>query len=384
MKASLTRGTKHIGINAHLLANSFGYRRAGIHHYISQLLTHLPLSSDELRYTVFTNDQSSLSLNQSLQIVTSRWPTSGRLVRIFWEQLVWPLAAARLQVDLLHSLAFVSPILHGRDTIVTVYDLSFLHFPERFPRLQRAYLSSQTRRSCRQARRVVTISESGRQDVHKLLGVPLDRIDVVYPGVDVVFFPRPVEEIEQFRRRQALLRPYILHVGTLQPRKNIPTLVEAFNRLQSSELDLVLAGGKGWLYDDIFARVDELGLKERVRFAGYVTDADLPLWYNGAEMVVLPSIYEGFGMPAAQAMACGTPVIASNISAIPEVTGEAALLFSPHDVTTLCKHMTSVLDDPQITVTMRELGLAQVKKFTWQNAGQKMVQVYQKTLDEGA
>jgi glycosyltransferase involved in cell wall biosynthesis len=259
-----------------------------------------------------------------------------------------------------------------------------MHFPDQFPRLQRAYLTGQTLRSCRQARRVVTISESGRQDVHQLLGIPLDRIDVVYPGVDAAFSPRPAAEIELFRRRQALLRPYILHVGTLQPRKNIPTLIEAFDRLKHSELDLVLVGGKGWLYDEIFARVDKLGLKERVRFAGYVADADLPLWYNGAAMVVLPSTYEGFGMPAAQAMACGTPVIASNVSAIPEVTGEAALLFYPHDVTTLCNHMTSVLDDRQITATMREQGLSQVKKFTWQDAGQKMVKIYQKTLEEGS
>jgi glycosyltransferase involved in cell wall biosynthesis len=384
MEAKPSRGIKHIGINAHLLASSFGYRRAGIHQYISQLLTHLPASANDYKFTVFTNEKGDLSKNQSLQIVASRWPTSRRLVRILWEQLVWPRAAARRHVDLLHSMAFVTPIFSGRDTIVTVYDLSFMHFPDQFPKLQRAYLTGQTLRSCRQARRVVTISESSRQDVHRLLGIRLDRIDVVYPGVGSAFSPRPAAEIELFRRQQALLRPYILHVGTLQPRKNIPTLIEAFERLKRSELDLVLVGGKGWLYDEIFARVDKLGLKERVRFAGYVADAELPLWYNGAAMVVLPSIYEGFGMPAAQAMACGTPVIASNVSAFPEVTGEAALLFDPHDVMTLVNHMTSVLDHRQITATMREQGLSQVKKFTWQNAGQQMVKVYQKTLEEGA
>jgi glycosyltransferase involved in cell wall biosynthesis len=383
MKAGASRGIKHVGINAHLLASSFGYRRAGIHHYISQLLTHLPAPGNDYKYTVFTNNKSDLILNKSLELVSSQWPTSRRLVRILWEQLIWPLAAARHQVDLLHSMAFVTPIFSGRDTIVTVYDLSFMHFPDRFPRLQRAYLTGQTKRSCRQARRVMTISESGRQDVHRLFDIPLDRIDVVYPGIDAAFSPRPAAEVELFRRRNALLRPYILHVGTLQPRKNIPTLIDAFDCLKRSDLDLVLVGGKGWLYDEIFARVDALGLKERVRFAGYVTDADLPLWYNSAEMVVLPSIYEGFGLPAAQAMACGTPVIASNISAIPEVTGDAALLFSPYDASALCNHMTSVLDDPQITATMREQGLSQVKKFTWQNAGQKMQEVYQKTLEEG-
>lgn len=374
---------KHIGINAHLLSSSLSYRRAGIHHYINQLLNHLPAGGDEFKFSVYCNDGSDLALNRSFSLMTSRWPTSRRFARILWEQLVWPLAAARQQVDLLHSMGFVTPVFTGRDTIVTVYDLSFIHYPDRFPAIQRAYLTSQTERSCRQARRIVTISESGRRDVHDIFNIPLDQIDVVYPGVDATFSPRSASEIESFRRKQNLDHPYILHVGTLQPRKRIPTLIEAFSQIKNDDLELILVGGKGWFYDDIFTRVQELGLQDRVRFTGYVPDTDLPLWYNGAAMMVLPSEYEGFGMPVAQAMACGTPVIAADTSAIPEVTGEAGLLFNLDDVAALSIHIASVLDEPQIRATMREEGLAQARKFTWERTGQEMIKVYRKTLNIG-
>jgi len=382
MNRHLVQGKKHIGINAHLLSGTSGYRRAGIHHYIGQLLSNLPTIDGELNFTVYTNNKESLKLTSAMRVLASRWPTSQRVVRIFWEQLAWPILAASSQVDLLHSLAFVTPILTRRKTIVTVFDLSFIYFPDKFPSIQRAYLTTQTRRSCRQARRVVAISESGRLDIHRQFNVPLDRIDVVYPGVDSAFYPRQASEVEDFKRSNKLHKPYILHVGTLQPRKNIPTLIDAFRNLDRQDFDLVLVGGKGWLYEEIFNRVRQGGLADQVRFIGYVTDQDLPLWYNGAAMVVLPSEYEGFGLPAAQAMACGTPVIASNVSAFPEVTGGAALLFDPYDISALADHIQTVLDDKEITATMQAKGFDQVQKFSWRKAGRKMYDIYEKVLAE--
>jgi glycosyltransferase involved in cell wall biosynthesis len=280
-------------------------------------------------------------------------------------------------------MAFVTPVLGRRKSIVTVYDLSFMHFPEHFPKIQQSYLATQTKRSCRQAARIVAISESGRQDIHKLFNIPLGKIDIVYPGIDPTFYRHSTLEIEHFKRKNKLTKPYILHVGTLQPRKNIPTLIKAFARLKQPDLELILVGGKGWLYKEIFDQAGGDDLSDRIRFTGYVDDTDLPLWYNGAEMLVLPSEYEGFGFPAAQAMACGTPVVASDASAIPEVTGSAALLFKPHDADTLADQMRAVLDDRQITATMRAQGLAQIQKFTWHNAGRDMVTIYKKVLAQG-
>ncbi len=174
--ASTTKSPGSVGINAHLLSGEAGYRRAGIHHYIAQVLAHLPTGPDDPRPVVFTRFAGELNGRANLNIISSRLPTERRSVRIVWEQIVWPWQAWRRRLTLLHSMAFVTPLLAPCPTIVTIYDLSFLHFPESFPRLQRWYLTSQARRSCRHAERVITISESGRQDVARFFGVPLARI----------------------------------------------------------------------------------------------------------------------------------------------------------------------------------------------------------------
>lgn len=370
---------REIGINAHLLSGEAGYRRAGIHHYIAQVVANLPPGNGTCHYTLFTRFHPEWQ-RPDLKIVSTSWPTERRWVRILWEQTVWPLTARRRDLDLLHSMAFVTPFWSPCPTLVTVYDLSFLHYPERFPALQRLYLSTQTRRSCRQARRVITISESGRRDVHRFFGVPLEKIDVVPPGVDEMFRPLPAATVAAFRSRLDLPERFVLHVGTLQPRKNIPLLLEAIARLQRADLPLVLVGGKGWMYDEIFARVQALDLANRVRFTGYVSDDELPLWYNAATLLALPSAYEGFGMPVIQALACGTPVIVADSSALPEAAGDAGLLFPPGDVAALVNQMLVVLDSPEQVATMRQRGFAHVKQFSWVRSGEKMGNVYQHAL----
>ncbi|MEZ4645281.1 MAG: glycosyltransferase family 1 protein [Chloroflexota bacterium] len=369
-----------IGINAHLLSGAAGYRRAGIHQYIYQVLRTLPAAPESPDYMVFTQfADETLRQHQRIHLHRSRWQTESRLARIFWEQTTWPLLAARQRLDLLHSMAFVTPLLTSIPAVVTVYDLSFIHYPDRFPTLQRLYLTSQTRRSCRSARRVITISESSRQDVHQFFGVPLANIDVVVPGVDTMYRPLPPSEVAAFRQQQGLPERFVLHVGTLQPRKNIPVLLEAM-ALLPDETPLILVGGKGWLYDEIFARITQLGLQKRVRFTGYVADADLPLWYNAATLLAFPSVYEGFGLPVVEAMACGTPVVASQVSSIPEAAGDAGMLFDPHDKHQLAQAITAVLSNPDLAATMREQGRQQASRFSWERAGQETAVVYQRAL----
>jgi glycosyltransferase involved in cell wall biosynthesis len=367
-----------IGINAHLLSTEAGYRRAGIHHYIAQLLTYLPIVAGR-RYVVHTQQPAFLT-RPDMHFASTRLPAARRSARIVWEQLVWPYTARRERHDLLHSMAFVTPLLAPAPAVVTVYDLSFIHYPQQFPPLQRLYLTTQTRRSCRQARRVVAISASGREDIVRLFGVAPERIDVVPPAVGAEFRPLPPEEVAQFRRQQRLPERFILHVGTLQPRKNLLVLLEAMAQLGRPQLRLYLAGGRGWYYDEIFARVEALGLQQQVRFVGYVEDNVLPLWYNAASLLVFPSLYEGFGMPVLEALACGTPVIAANTSALPEAGGKAALYFEPADVAGLVKQMLAVLDNPDQAVTMREEGLLHARTFSWANSGRAMSDVYHHAL----
>ncbi len=371
-----------IGINAHLLSSTAGYRRAGIHQYIAQVLRFLPALAADTEYLIYARHMATdqTLYRRGFTIMDTRWPTEQRLARIFWEQTAWPLDVTRQRLDLLHSMAFVTPLLNRVPEVLTIYDLSFFHFPQLFPTMQRAYLQSQTARSVRGARRLITISEASKMDICELFGVPPSRVDVVYPGVDPFYVPAPKEQIEQFRHREQLPEKMLLHVGTLQPRKNIPVLLHALAQLQKPEVLLVMAGGKGWMYDELFALVDELGLREQVRFAGYVPDEDLPLWYNAAAALVFPSMYEGFGMPVIEAMACGTPVIAARSSSIPEAGGGAALYFEPEDVDALTLHLAAILEDERLTDDLRGQGQVQAAQFTWPRAGRETADVYRKAL----
>ncbi len=372
---------KRICINAQLLSGGADYRRAGIHQYISQVLRHLPHDRNQTQI-VFTQQKSALAAYPGLEVLPTRWPTERRLARILWEQTVWPWLASRHNLDLLHAMAFVTPILATCPTVVTVYDLSFIKFPDQFPTLQQLYLSSQTARSCRKARRVITISESSRQDVQRFFDVPNDHILVAPPGVDGAYRPLPENEVTQFRQRKGLPERFILHVGTLQPRKNIPLLINALAKIPQQDVGLFLVGGKGWQYDEIFARVEQLNLQDRVHFTGYVPDEELPFWYNAAALFAFPSVYEGFGMPVVEAMACGTAVVAANCSSIPEAGGEAALYFDPQSVESLVNRLTAVLDNPDICATMQAKGIQQAQKFSWTRASEITTLAYQQALDD--
>lgn len=373
--------TVNIGINAHLLAGKAGYRRAGIHHYIFEVLRHLPRDdAGGLRYIIYTRQLDGWDDRPDWQPSGTRLPTENRLARIAWERAVWPWQARRDRLSLIHSMAFVMPRFAPCPVAVTIYDLSFVHYPEDFPAMQQRYLMAETARSCREARRIVTISESGRQDVHERFGVPLERIEVVRPGVADHYRPLPDQAVAAFRARNGLPERFLLHVGTLQPRKNIPLLLEALSRLNRPDLPLVLAGGKGWIYEAIFARVQELGLSDRVHFAGYVPDEDLPFWYNAATALVCPSRYEGFGLPVIEALACGTPVLASNTSSLPEAGGTAARYFDPQSAGELADLLASFLADETSRDRARQAGPAQAARFTWERAGQEMAAVYRRLV----
>lgn len=373
-------GKPTVGINAHLLAGEAGYRRAGIHQYIAQVLRHLPREEDEPAYTVYTKYESDFLQQPGITAVSTRVPTESRLFRIVWEQLIWPWQNWRNQIDLLHSMAFVLPLMATKPAIVTIYDLSFLHFPDNFPAAQRFYLTSQTRRSAKKAKRIITISQSAKQDVHQFFNIPLHKIDVVYPGVDSMYCCLPEDEVAAFKEKRGINGRFILHLGTLQPRKNIPLLLEAFAQLADPTLKLILVGGKGWMFDAIFERVRSLDLVDRVIFTGYAPDDELPLWYNAADLFVLPSQYEGFGMPIVDAMACGTPVIAANNSSLPEAIGQAGMLFAPNSVADLAERMANVLYNAEISDKMRQLGMEHARTFSWEQAGRETAVIYQKVL----
>ena len=375
----------HIALNAHLLAGRASYRSAGIHQYIDNLLRCLPSADPDLRYTVFVGEgQPEMD---GARIRRTALPTIRPPVRIFWEQFILPLELARARPDLLHSLAFVSPLLNPCPAVVTVYDLSFKLFPDRFLPAQRLYLSAFTAHSCRRARRVIAISESTRQDVIRLFRINPDKVDVAYPGLHPAFRPLPQSEVESFRARLARSVPdhFILYLGTLEPRKNLASLIRAFStlrvqssNLQFSNLHLILAGAKGWLYHSLFQLVEELNLTDSVLFPGYLPAEELALWYNACAVFAYPSSYEGFGIPVAEALACGRPVVTTDVSSLPEAAGDAALLVPPGDVEALTAALARALTlEPEALAR----GPAHAARFTWANTAAQTVASYKRALN---
>lgn len=348
------------------------------------LLRNLARFSPDFYYSAFLSDR--VFKEPSLNLHVSRLPTGQPLVRIFWEQVVQPVALRRAGVDLLHALAFIAPIAAPCPFVITVYDLSFLRYPGTFRPFNRWYLAHFTGYSVKRARRIITISDSTRQDVINFYHAPPDRVQTVYCGVDERFRPLPAAEISAFRARQELPNSFVLFLGTLEPRKNIEGLVRAYARWRERQPDappLVIAGGRGWYYAKIFELVERLGLTHTVVFPGYVSEQDKPLWYNAAALFVYPSLFEGFGLPVLEAMACGVPVITSTTSSLPEVTGTdgAACLVEPADTEALAMAMAQVMADAGRRAAMAEQGLARSAEFRWEKTARETVGIYRKVLD---
>lgn len=373
----------HIGLNAHLLTAQAGYRSAGISGYIANLLRALPAADPALRYTVFAGPQAALPADSRLRVRRSAWRTEHPLARILWEQIAQPLALERDRPDLVHQLAFVAPVLARRPFVVTVYDLSFVHFPERLPPARRRYLRLLTRWSCQRARRVIAISRSTAADLTATFGLSPERIDVAVPGVDEAFHPLPRAEVEAFRARAGLPDRFLLYLGTLEPRKNLPLLLRAYAALPASDRSaapLVLAGARGWMVDAIDRALDEHDLRDSVRLPGYVPAQDLPLWYNAAEALVYPSLFEGFGLPVIEAMACGTPALVADTSSLPEAVGDMGVCLPPDDAAAWTNALAHTLHDTVWRAEAGQRGRERAREFTWARTAAQTVASYRRAL----
>ena len=365
--------------NAHLLSGRAGYRSAGIHAYISNLLRHLPAQAEaDWQFQALVGRGAPAI--PGIDMRRSAWSTETPIRRIIWEQALQP--AAIRQAELYHAMAFVAPLLLPAPMVVTVYDLSFLRYPQRLSPARRLYLRQLTALTCRRARRILAISQSTADDISAMLGIAKSKIDVTPLGYDEArFMPRPAAEIAQFRQKHKLPERFWLYVGTLEPRKNLGMLLEAYASLRSAErLPLVLGGGLGWRGQDILAAIERLGISDSVRHIGFIPAADLPFWYNCAEVFVYPSLYEGFGLPALEAMACGSPVLCSDVSSLPEVAGEAGLCLPPHDRQAWADALKAGKAAAAWREEAREAGLARAKSFSWARTAKLTLRSYRRAM----
>lgn len=377
----------HIGIDAHAI----GARQGGNETYIRNLIRALAEIDSANRYTIYlANKQAAAEWRAAwaarfpnFQVRLLLPPTP--LVRV----PVWLAFELRQRpVDVLH-VQYTAPPFCAAPIVATIHDLAFEHLPETFTRRGAMQLKLTVRRTARQAARVATVSEFSRQDILRTYRLPPEKVVVTYNGIEPHFSPalHSADEAVAVRRQFNIARAYLLAVGSLQPRKNLVRLIRAYARLrqqnESFTPQLVIVGRKLWLAREVFAEVKQHPWAEDVILTGYVRDEDLAALYRHAAAFVYPSLFEGFGLPPLEAMACGTPVVTSNTSSLPEVVGDAALLIDPYDEQALTRALLQITNDQALRARLRAQGIIQARKFTWRAAAEQTLQLYQASVAAG-
>lgn len=364
---------------------------AGIGRYARELTRAILRAFPEHRYTLFyagpVRFPPTWADAPHVRLQAAPLPEKGMVWLWHRLRLPLPLEALAGPADLVYSPDFLlPPTLPGRRTLLTVHDLSFEIMPETLPEPLVAYLRRNVPRAVRRATHILADSESTRQDLIRLWGVPPGRISVLYSGVEPRF--RPIEDPEEQARVRARYGlgpwPFLLTVGTVQPRKNYPRLIEAFAALVREgvfpEGHLVIVGEEGWKAEGTFEAIRRSGMAERIHWLGFVADEDLPALYSAAAAFALVSRYEGFGLPALEAMACGTPVVVSRTSSLPEVVGDAGVQVDPESVEDIARGLRVALEDPERRAALRAAGLERARRFTWEAAARRWGEIVEALL----
>lgn len=372
----------HIAIDVSRLAIT---NRTGTEHYTYELLGALAKQDRRSRYTLYCNQrlESLPPLGPNFALRRIPFPR-------LWTHLRLSAEVIARSPDVLfipaHVLPLGAPLRRDIRTVVTIHDLGYMHFPSSHTRSQRLYLRLSTLWSARVATQIIAISNATRYDLMRFTGISPHKVSTIHHGVSAQFHAaEDVTTTTAVRQKYGITGEYFLYLGTIQPRKNILRLIDAFASMKQADtrsLCLVIAGKPGWLTQSIEQRATEQGVADRVHFVGYVADADRTPLLRGAIGFVFPSLYEGFGMPILEAMQCGTPVITSITSALPEVAGDGAILVNPNDTDAIATAMTQLASNTQLHDDLRRRGFARVRHFTWDRCAEQTLQVLQEATPD--
>ena len=363
------------------------HQNAGIARYAESLARALlTYHGQEHKFSLFYNRDRQVKPLAGLEGIPTRTIYAGYKP---WRMAVWLGQLAGIDfnrllsdAELFHATEHLLMPLRDIPTVLTVHDLIYHLFPAYHKRLNYWYLNVAMPLFVRRADALITISESSKRDLVRIYHVPEEKITVIYEAASPNFGPVPTEHVAEVKARYGLPERYLLALGTIEPRKNLIRLVEALRSLRQKDraLSLVIVGSRGWLYQGFFQHLEKLDVPKAVLLSGYVPDADLPAVISGAAAYVLASFYEGFGLPILEALACGTPVVCSNTSSMPELGGDAACYFDPYNTESMVAAIATVLEDGNLRAEMRERGLAQAARFSWQRTAKETLAVYERAL----
>lgn len=347
--------------------------KVGISEYAYQLLLQF-YKNDNVEFQIYLKDAPRPEMPKERK----GWKYILVGPKKIWTQIGLPLYLFTHfpRPNLFFSPTHYAPRFSPVSTAISIMDVSYLQFPELFAKKDLYQLVEWTRYSALNAKKIFTISHASKNDILKAYGKRDADVIVTYPGIKTAGHMEEISK-KQLQEKFHISGEYILFVGTLQPRKNIERLIEAFSKLKARNTQLVIVGKKGWLYESILEAPKKFGIVHEVKFLEFVDDSDLPFLYKYATMFVLPSLYEGFGLPVVEAMKYGTPVITSNVSSLPEAGGDACLYINPEDVADIAKKMQHLLDSPKLRQELVKKGYEHIKKFSWEKAAEETLTVLQ-------
>lgn len=352
----------------------------GIKTYSYNLLKSLAEIDQKNDYILFLNKPDKRSLFFKQKLIQA----NPFLLKLFFTAC----NIRKEKVDIFHSLASTLPIfrfpLSRCKFVITVYDLTFEIFPKMLPLKEYLYWATTVRTAAWMADKVIAISEATKNDLLRLYKVPEAKIKVTHCGLDEIFRPiSNTELLEETRRKYGLPEHFILCVGGDHPRKNIPTLLKAFSKLKTNyDVNQKLVILRTWLTKSLLQLLKKMDEENHIIFIEWVQEEDLPIVYNLADISVYLSLYEGFGFPPLESMACGTPVVASNVSSIPEVVGDAGILVNPYDIDEVAQAIYNFLNDRKLYFKLKDKGLKRAKNFTWEEVAQKTLKIWKEVLSE--
>ena len=354
--------------------------KAGIGNYLSNLINKLSIVDKKNKYIIFASSENKIfykTQNKNFFIIDIGFWGRNNLLRIFWEQLILPVKLLEHKADILFSPGFVCPLIKAVKYITVIHDMTFFSHPQVHTFFKKLYFPFMIKRSVKRSEKIIAISYNTKKEIIKYIKIPPEKIVVTHLSANKFSKSNIKDEKKFLSEKYNIKSEYLLFVGMIEPRKNLDLIIEAFKKFSDKTIKLVIVGKKGWMVDDLFEKIKLKNLDEQIIFTGFVPDNELEIFYKTAKVFLYPSLYEGFGIPVLEAMTTGCPVITSNISSLPEVAGDAAILIDPENSEELSDAVNKLINDVKIREELVKKGFENTKKFSWKKTAKQTLLVFE-------
>jgi len=354
--------------------------KAGIGNYLTNLISELSIIDKSNNYIIFASSENKAYYetdNGYFQVIDIGFMGRNKFLRIMWEQLILPFKLKSLKADILFSPGFVCPFIKPIKYVTVIHDMTFFSHPQVHTFFKKIYFPFMIKQSLKKSEKIISVSYNTKKEILKYSNIQENKVIVTHLSANKFPQNRINDENELLAKKYNIETEYLLFVGMIEPRKNISLIIEALDKISDKQIKLVVVGEKGWMINNLFEMIKSRGIEDRIIFTGFIDDKELEIFYKNAKIFLYPSFYEGFGIPILEAMSAGCPVITSNISSLPEVAGNAAILINPQKPNELTDSINRVLDNSELRTDLITKGFENAKKFSWIKTAKQTLEVFE-------